>query len=76
MKTLLQHGADPNQRDQNGWTPLMKAVSLGSIDAVKILLEAGADRAIRDGKDRTAADVARAYQQHAILKILQDVRSP
>jgi ankyrin repeat protein len=40
VEALLKHGANPNARDSNGRTPLMRAEAL---DAVKSLLEHGAD---------------------------------
>lgn len=42
----------------DGRTPLMLAASTGAEEMVALLLELGADAARRDGKGRTAADLA------------------
>jgi ankyrin repeat protein len=43
LRLLLDHGADPNARDKEGKTPLHYAVAHGRSDAVKLLLEYGAE---------------------------------
>ena len=45
MATLLDGGADPNQRaaGSTGWTPLMYAINTQHADAVRLLLDRGAD---------------------------------
>ncbi|XP_014226108.1 uncharacterized protein LOC106651923 [Trichogramma pretiosum] len=43
VKTLLQYGADPNAKDDNGDSPLQLAVSSNNSDVVEVLLEHGAD---------------------------------
>ncbi|KAM3067595.1 hypothetical protein ACMFMG_000090 [Clarireedia jacksonii] len=45
IKCLLAHGADPNQRDQDGCTPLFAAAGRhsASLDIVKLLVDGGAD---------------------------------
>ncbi|WP_409757114.1 ankyrin repeat domain-containing protein [Aestuariivirga sp.] len=43
LELLLAHGADPNQRGINDWTPLHWAAGHGDGDAVKLLLKHGAD---------------------------------
>ena len=42
MRLLLAHGADPNAAQRGGVTPLVMAVSVGSLEAVRLLMEAGA----------------------------------
>ena len=54
MKALLEAGADLEQRDSNGRTPLMLAVAAGHTELVKVLCAAGANvHAVRgdDGGD-------------------------
>ena len=43
VKVLLDAGADPNQADSNGETPLHEASRMGYKDKARILLEAGAE---------------------------------
>lgn len=50
VKLLLAAGANPASLD---WTPLHRAVALGTIDDVKRRLDAGDDPAARDAWDRT-----------------------
>ena len=42
-RELIKHGADVNETDAKGWTPLMKAVLSMNTDLVKLLLKHGAD---------------------------------
>jgi ankyrin repeat protein len=43
MRLLLHYGARVDQRGINDWTPLHYAVVRGNLEAVKLLLEHGAD---------------------------------
>jgi ankyrin repeat protein len=47
LALLLASGADPAQRGNNDWTPLHYAVALRDIKAVRILIDFGADPALR-----------------------------
>lgn len=47
LRLLLAFGADPNQRGINDWTPLHMAVAERNAAAVRILLDARADPALR-----------------------------
>ena len=67
---LLQHGANPNWRDENGDTPLHRVfksrIVLDPTDFVKILLAAGADASLRNADGCTALDEALHQQsKHA-----------
>src|SRR5262252_10573777 len=48
VRALLLQNHDPNERDSNGVTPLMWAARRGSIEAMTILLDGGADPGVRD----------------------------
>ena len=39
MKELILAGADPNLRDNAGWTPLHEACNHGNFDCVKELIK-------------------------------------
>lgn len=53
VKMLLAYGADPNDsRTTNGWAPLMYAADKGNIDAMKVLLDAGAKMHMKSNDDK------------------------
>jgi ankyrin repeat protein len=59
---LLKAGADVNARGTDGRTTLMSAVTgAGTIDTIRILLEAGADPSLKDDSGLTALDMVRKY---------------
>ena len=43
FRFLLANGANLNVRDQNGYTPLLKAASIGRVEMCQSLVEAGVD---------------------------------
>ena len=43
VSLLLDNGADPNQKDIHGWTPLHRAALWGYVDIAKMLIENGAN---------------------------------
>jgi ankyrin repeat protein len=52
VRVLIDHGADPNGRGVNDWTPLHYAVAMRDIVAIRLLLAAGADPSLRTRIDR------------------------
>jgi uncharacterized protein len=66
VRSLLDRGADPNARQQVGYTPLMAAAGSGREDLVALLLERGADPALVSEDGRTAAALAREHGHHAL----------
>ena len=58
VHVLIDAGADINAGDEGGITPLMNAACFGCADAVRELLQRGADPQLRDNKGRTAKDLA------------------
>ena len=58
VKLLLQLGADPNVREQGGFTPLHAAAQNDDVDTVRILLLGGADLTLMSQDGKTALDIA------------------
>lgn len=44
---LLKRGADPNVGDADGMTPLMNSAACGDVEKLKLLLEHGADKGLK-----------------------------
>jgi ankyrin repeat protein len=59
---LLEHGANPNWRDEEGNTPLHRVIAsrmvLNPANFIQILLDFGADATFRNNEGRTPLDVA------------------
>ena len=55
---MLEHHAYIDAESPNGSTPLMLAAQYGRFETVRLLVEAGADLAIRNQRDLTAVDFA------------------
>ncbi|GFO16994.1 ankyrin-3 [Plakobranchus ocellatus] len=58
INMLLAHGAEVDAQNSDGMTALMKAVEARDIDAIKILILAGADDNKRNRKGQTLTDIA------------------
>ena len=59
VRMLLDKGAEPNARSQSGSTPLHTVGFTGDRASLDLLLEHGADAAIKNNDGKTAADIAR-----------------
>ena len=74
IKALITEKTDINKESFlfGGWTPLMVAAYKGNAKAVQALLDAGADKKIKNVKDgdRLAVDYARENGFRAIVKML------
>ena len=75
MRLLLSEGADLNARSPNETTPLMMAAMYGSAEAVKVLLDAGADTALVNMKNMDAAAFAKQVGRDDALKLIQNARA-
>jgi ankyrin repeat protein len=71
---LLDAGADPNARQERGFTPLHGAAQNGDRDAVEALLAKGADPAATNDEGRSAADFATEKGHDEIAALLADAR--
>jgi len=68
VRSLLAHGADPNQAEDEWWTPLRWAAAHGHEAAARELLDAGADPDLKapigDAARRGSIGVVRALLEH------------
>lgn len=63
LDLLLEHHAFIDAESPNGTTPLMMAAGYGTPAAVKLLLEAGADTAMKNQLGMSAVDFAYRYNR-------------
>ena len=70
-RTLLQHGANPNCKGDEGYTPLHEAAGNGQIEMIQLLIANGADISAKgeDGKTRWDIDVQQK-QNNEVLALL------
>jgi uncharacterized protein len=58
VKMLLDLGAEPNLREQGGFTPLHVAAQNDDVDTIRFLLLGGADLSLKSDDGKTAFDLA------------------
>src|SRR5262249_40465056 len=70
---LIEDGADVNQQEEQGWTPLNFAAGKGNLPLVKLLVGKGAD-VFKVGRDmRTPYMIALAAGRVSVVKYLREV---
>jgi ankyrin repeat protein len=72
VRLFLDGGIAPDEKDPDGWPPLVRAASLGHGDVVSILLEAGADRDDSSPQSRTALMWAALRGDPGVVRTLID----
>ena len=72
VKLLVSKGADVNEKDYNGETPLMAGVQSADkpVEITKYLIEKGADVNAKDNKGRTALMMASSKSFPPTVKVL------
>lgn len=73
MRALIALGADVNATHSRSHRILAVAAKAGNIDAVRLLLQHGADAGARDGWGKTAFDYARKYKRTAVMALLEEM---
>lgn len=73
-RILIERGAAINSRAPGELTPLMMAAREGHESAVAVLLEAGADTALKSAEGLTAAQLADRMDKPRIVKAIQSHR--
>lgn len=69
-EVLLLHAADPNARQQSGWTPLHSAVHNQHIEMVTLLLKHGSDPEAANDEGVTPVDMARNSANVELLNLI------
>ncbi len=78
MRSLIHSNADVNLQDKDGWTALMYAVRYqDNMDAINLLLSAGAKTDIKNKYGTNALQIAAGYSNNPeIVKKLMSVSNP
>jgi hypothetical protein len=71
VQALIAQHVPLNDRADWGWTPLMRAAMTGHLDALNLLLSAGADKSLKDEDGLTALDHARKKGQKKVTEALE-----
>ena len=71
---LLSQNANWMARDHNGYTPLLKAASIGHLYMTKQLVEVwGVDPRHKDPYGNTSLDKAKLFENYKVVKYLKEV---
>jgi ankyrin repeat protein len=74
-RSLVEHGASVNARQQAGWVPIHAAAQNGDMDMIKLLLAHGADAEIANDEGKTPAMIAREKGHNEIAALLEIAQS-
>ena len=69
---MLDNGATIDLRDENGWTPLMRAAKSGIEKMVLFVLDQGADQSLKSPNGQTALDIAVSSGKKKAAAILDE----
>jgi hypothetical protein len=70
VHALLQHGVDPNQIDEYGFTPLIEAAIADNVEIADLLLQSGASSKQQDSLGATALHWAAENNNVKLAKLL------
>ncbi|MBW2608378.1 MAG: ankyrin repeat domain-containing protein, partial [Deltaproteobacteria bacterium] len=72
VRFLLNKGANVNKGISNGWKPIAVAVDKGNIRMVKLLIDNGADLAVRNPDRKTPLRIAEERGYSVIARMLRE----
>jgi len=72
VQLLLQLGADPNVREQGGYTPLHAAAQNGNVEMIRTLIYGGADLNIKSNDGKSPIDLAMDADDEKAVIILRE----
>ena len=72
VQSLIETGADVNEKDASGRTALMIAANRGHTYVVQLLLERGADAGVRDNNGTSAIEFAESRGFQRIVSMLKN----
>ena len=70
VRYLVEHGANPEVKDNRGRTPLVHAISTDQAGMVELLVRLGADVNTRDKREQTPLMLAAAGGDTALVRLL------
>lgn len=68
VEFLVEHGADVNRGDNEGWTPLHATASCGFLSIAKYLIEHGANVAAVNNDGELPLDIAECEDMEDLLQ--------
>jgi uncharacterized protein len=71
VRLLLEAGADPNVRQQGGWSPLHSAALHGDIQMARLLLKHGADAGLKSDDGKRPIDMAAETNHPEMVQLLR-----
>lgn len=69
---LIKHGANIEQTNKSGQTPLLLALINNDIKAAKLLIEFDANTTIKDKNNMAAIDYAKAINNEDLIKLIRN----
>ncbi len=72
ISLLVKNGADLNQIDQRGFTPLMNAIQEDNLGLVKLLIKNNADLNFSNTYNQTSLSLAKSLRNKKIIKLLEN----
>ena len=69
LATLIHEGAALDVADTDGNTALHDAVRAGKLASVKLLLDAGADRTVKNKDGKVAADLCKTHERATVKEV-------